>query len=252
MPWAAPKSLIHARSAVARNAGARAEPRRTVPGVRRGEPRRRSASGRLTIVEALSGEEGRTRSLASVRRAREKERQKQQAQARADGQKIVRDVVIPENISVQELANRMAERGTDVIKALMKMDVMASMDHVVDADTAELVVAEFGHKVKRVSESDVELGLEREPDADADLVYRPPVVTVMGHVDHGKTSLLDAFARNRCRRWRSRRHHAAHRRLSGRDVVGSQDHFYRHSGTRGLHGDAGTRRQVSPISWCWW
>ena len=173
--------------------GARAEPRRTVPGVRRGEPRRRSASGRLTIVEALSGEEGRTRSLASVRRAREKERQKQQAQARADGQKIVRDVVIPENISVQELANRMAERGTDVIKALMKMDVMASMDHVVDADTAELVVAEFGHKVKRVSESDVELGLEREPDADADLVYRPPVVTVMGHVDHGKTSLLDAL-----------------------------------------------------------
>jgi translation initiation factor IF-2 len=147
----------------------------------------------LTIVEALSGEEGRTRSLASVRRAREKERQKQQAQARADGQKIVRDVVIPENISVQELANRMAERGTDVIKALMKMDVMASMDHVVDADTAELVVAEFGHKVKRVSESDVELGLEREPDADADLVYRPPVVTVMGHVDHGKTSLLDAL-----------------------------------------------------------
>ena len=173
--------------------GSRGEPRRTVPGVRRGEPRRRSASGRLTIVEALSGDEGRTRSLASVRRAREKERQKQQAQTRADGQKIVRDVVIPENISVQELANRMAERGTDVIGALMKMDVMASMDHVVDADTAELVVAEFGHNVKRVSESDVEIGLMREADAEADLVHRPPVVTVMGHVDHGKTSLLDAL-----------------------------------------------------------
>ena len=173
--------------------GSRGEPRRTVPGVRRGEPRRRSASGRLTIVEALSGDEGRTRSLASVRRAREKERQKQQAQVRADGQKIVRDVVIPENISVQELANRMAERGTDVIKALMKMDVMASMDHVVDADTAELVVAEFGHNVKRVSESDVEIGLTREADAETDMVHRPPVVTVMGHVDHGKTSLLDAL-----------------------------------------------------------
>ena len=173
--------------------GARGEPRRTAPGVRRGEPRRRSASGRLTIVEALSGEEGRTRSLASVRRAREKERQKLQAQARADGQKIVRDVVIPESISVQELANRMAERGTDVIKSLMKMDVMASMDHVVDADTAELVVAEFGHNVRRVSESDVEIGLAREADADADTIHRPPVVTVMGHVDHGKTSLLDAL-----------------------------------------------------------
>ena len=173
--------------------GARGEPRRTVPGVRRGEPRRRSASGRLTIVEALSGEEGRTRSLASVRRAREKERQKLQAQARADGQKIVREVVIPENITVQELANRMAERGTDVIKALMKMDVMASMDHAVDADTAELVVAEFGHNIKRVSESDVEIGLAREADADADTIHRPPVVTVMGHVDHGKTSLLDAL-----------------------------------------------------------
>ena len=173
--------------------GARGEPRRTVPGVRRGEPRRRSASGRLTIVEALSGEEGRTRSLASVRRAREKERQKLQAQARADGQKIVREVVIPENITVQELANRMAERGIDVIKALMKMDVMASMDHVVDADTAELVVAEFGHNIKRVSESDVEIGLARDPDADADTIHRPPVVTVMGHVDHGKTSLLDAL-----------------------------------------------------------
>ena len=173
--------------------GARGEPRRTAPGVRRGEPRRRSASGRLTIVEALSGEEGRTRSLASVRRAREKERQKLQAQARADGQKIVRDVVIPESISVQELANRMAERGTDVIKSLMKMDVMASIDHVVDADTAELVVAEFGHNVRRVSESDVEIGLAREADADADTIHRPPVVTVMGHVDHGKTSLLDAL-----------------------------------------------------------
>ena len=102
-------------------------------------------------------------------------------------------MVIPENITVQELANRMAERGIDVIKALMKMDVMASMDHVVDADTAELVVAEFGHNIKRVSESDVEIGLARDPDADADTIHRPPVVTVMGHVDHGKTSLLDAL-----------------------------------------------------------
>jgi len=173
--------------------GTRADPRRAAPGVRRSEPRRRSSSGRLTIVEALSGEEGHTRSLASIRRAREKERQKQQAQARADGQKILRDVVIPEHITVQELANRMAERANDVIRALMKMDVMASMDHVVDADTAELVVAEFGHNSRRVSESDVEIGLGWEPDADTDTIHRPPVVTVMGHVDHGKTSLLDAL-----------------------------------------------------------
>ncbi|MCH8236603.1 MAG: translation initiation factor IF-2 [Proteobacteria bacterium] len=163
--------------------GRRLPPRRT-------EHRRRA--GKLTIAEALGDNEERTRSLASVKRAREKEKQQQQ-RLLSEGQKVIRDVVIPETITVQELANRMAERGTDVLKALMKMDVMATINQTIDADTAELLVAEFGHNLKRVSEADVELGLKGGEDDDAVLVGRPPVVTVMGHVDHGKTSLLDAL-----------------------------------------------------------
>jgi translation initiation factor IF-2 len=159
---------------------------------KRVEPRRRT--GKLTITQALGEtEEERVRSLASVRRAREREKQRlRQAQMEA-GQKIVRDVVIPETITVQDLANRMAERGADVVKTLMKLGVMATINQPIDADTAELVVAEFGHKVKRVSEADVEIGIEGQEDAPENLEPRPPVVTVMGHVDHGKTSLLDAL-----------------------------------------------------------
>lgn len=164
----------------------RADTRRPSP--RRGEPRRRS--GKLTIAQALNQEE-RTRSLASVRRARERERRSQQAPAEAV--KIVRDVVVPEAITVQELANRMAERGVDVIRSLMKLGVMVTLQQTIDADTAELVVTEFGHNIRRVSESDVEIGLKGEEDDEGTLVARPPVVTVMGHVDHGKTSLLDAL-----------------------------------------------------------
>ena len=107
--------------------------------------------------------------------------------------KIVREVIIPETITVQELANRMAERGADVIKSLMRMGVMATINQTIDADTAELVVTEFGHRLRRVAESDVEIGLRGEADADEMLEPRPPVVTIMGHVDHGKTSLLDAL-----------------------------------------------------------
>ena len=105
----------------------------------------------------------------------------------------MRDVVVPESITVQELANRMAARGGEVVKALFRMGVMATLTQTIDADTAELVVQEFGHRVKRVSEADVELGLEGAEDTDTELQPRPPVVTIMGHVDHGKTSLLDAI-----------------------------------------------------------
>jgi translation initiation factor IF-2 len=164
---------------------------RRVPTPRRDERRRRS--GKLTIAEALGEDEERTRSLASIKRAREKEKQKAK-QLLTEGQKVIRDVVIPEAITVQELANRMAERGADVIKALMNMDVMVTINQTIDADTAELVVAGFGHNIKRVSDADVEIGLKgRDDDSAVVLESRPPVVTVMGHVDHGKTSLLDAM-----------------------------------------------------------
>jgi translation initiation factor IF-2 len=171
----------------ARGRRGRPEPRRPTPGARRGEPRRRA--GKLTIAEALDDNE-RVRSLASVRRAREKERQKQ---VLGEKKKVVREVTIPETITVQELAARMAERGVEVVKTLMKMGVMATLNQVIDADTAELVASEFGHRIKRVSAADVEIGLMGVEDTESELKPRPPVVTVMGHVDHGKTSLLDAL-----------------------------------------------------------
>jgi translation initiation factor IF-2 len=159
---------------------------------RRGDSTRRAAAKITVLDDAEEGAE-RVRSLASVRRAREKERQKQLLMMRQDAPKVVRDVVVPEAITVQELANRMAERGGDVIKTLMRMGVMATITQTIDADTAELVVAEFGHNMRRVSDADVEIGLRGDTDTVETMVPRPPVVTVMGHVDHGKTSLLDAL-----------------------------------------------------------
>ncbi|HVZ01533.1 MAG TPA: translation initiation factor IF-2, partial [Dongiaceae bacterium] len=157
----------------------------------RGDERRRGA--KLTVVQALDSETSeRMRSVAAFRRRTEKEKRALMADQQSQ-LKVVRDVVLPEVITVQELANRMAERGGDVIKALMKMGVMATINQTIDADTAELIVSEFGHRVRRVSASDVEQGIEGAEDAPEHLVPRPPVITIMGHVDHGKTSLLDAI-----------------------------------------------------------
>ena len=160
---------------------------------RGGDQRRRS--GKLTVQAAFNrgdDEGGRQRSLAAMKRAREKEKRKMASQGQ-EHKKIVRDVVVPETITVQELANRMAERGTEVIKALMKMGMMVTINQDIDQDTAELIVEEFGHNIKRVSESDADIQLPEDDDKDEDLLSRAPVVTVMGHVDHGKTSLLDAL-----------------------------------------------------------
>ena len=170
----------------------RAEPKRPAAG-KRGEPRRRT--GRLTITQALEiGDAGmeRKRSEAAARRRREKEKQRAQ-KGPIEHRKQSREVIVPETITVQELANRMAEKGADLVKSLMKMDVMATMTQSIDADTAELIVEEFGHKIRRVSEADVEIGLGGAPDLDNTMQSRAPVVTIMGHVDHGKTSLLDAL-----------------------------------------------------------
>ena len=170
----------------------RAEPKRPAAG-KRGEPRRRT--GRLTITQALEiGDAGmeRKRSEAAARRRREKEKQRAQ-KGPIEHRKQSREVIVPETITVQELANRMAEKGADLVKSLMKMGVMATLTQSIDADTAELIVEEFGHKIRRVSEADVEIGLEGAPDPEETLKPRAPVVTVMGHVDHGKTSLLDAL-----------------------------------------------------------
>jgi len=154
-----------------------------------GEERR--ARSKLTLTNALDDDQ-RERSLASLRRHRERQK-KQSAAAREEGRKIKREVQIPEAITIQELANRMTERGVDVIKFLMKQGQMHKINDVIEADLAELIVMEFGHTPKRVSEADVEEGFLGGEDAEADLEPRAPVVTVMGHVDHGKTSLLDAL-----------------------------------------------------------
>ena len=176
-----------------------ARPKHHAPAAKRPEPARpargrddRRHAGKLTVSRALSGEDdNRARSLAALRRAREKDRRHHQQSGPAAKQ--VRDVVVPDAITVQELANRMAERGADLVKALFKMGTPVTITETIDQDTAELLIEEFGHRMVRVSESDVDIQVEHDVDAAETLQPRPPVVTIMGHVDHGKTSLLDAI-----------------------------------------------------------
>lgn len=167
---------------------ARQDPNKRPADRRAGERRRRA--GKLTINDALNDEE-RMRSLASIKRRRERE--KRQSNSSDAAEKVSRIVQLPETITIQELANRMAERSVAVIKVLMQQGMMLKINDVIDADTAQIVAEEFGHGVKRVSESDVEIGVVGDDDDEEDKTSRAPVVTVMGHVDHGKTSLLDAL-----------------------------------------------------------
>jgi len=162
--------------------------------LRKGGDQRRNQK-RISVADALAEDSDRSRSLASIKRQRERERQKAQ-EAREAGAKVSREVIVPEVITVGELANRMAERSADVVRLLMKMGVMASASQSIDADTAELVIDELGHTIKRVTDDDVLEGLEAPTPDEGTLADRPPVVTVMGHVDHGKTSILDYFRKS--------------------------------------------------------
>jgi translation initiation factor IF-2 len=177
-----------------------AAPKRPEPAAKKpAHPRDKSGgerrhAGKLTVSRALNEDEGaRARSLAALKRAREKERRAHFAGMSQPREKQVRDVVVPEAITVQELANRMAEKGADLVKALFKMGMMVTVNQTIDQDTAELLVEEFGHTIQRVSESDVDIDSAEDVDSPESLKPRAPVVTIMGHVDHGKTSLLDAL-----------------------------------------------------------
>ena len=155
----------------------------------------RRQSGKLTVNRALTEDDGaRARSLAALKRAREKEKRAQMSGGPREVQpKKIRDVVVPEAITVHELAKRMGEKGADLVKSLFNMGSMVTVNQTIDQDTAELLVEEFGHNIERVSAADIDIAHEEDVDAPETLKKRPPVVTVMGHVDHGKTSLLDAL-----------------------------------------------------------
>jgi len=193
VPPATEPEQVEERTIARRPGGHAPAPRRPEPArPSRGRGDEQRHRGKLTVSRALSDEDdSRARSLAALRRAREKE--KRHHMEVGPSAKQVRDVVVPEAITVQDLANRMAERGADLVKALFKMGMAVTLTQTIDQDTAELLVTEFGHRIKRVSESDIDIDTSADVDAPDTLKLRPPVVTIMGHVDHGKTSLLDAI-----------------------------------------------------------
>ncbi len=201
---AADKEPTAQDTAAAQTGAARAEAGRVAPTVKKAAPRQdekkttrgrggddRRRSGKLTINQALGGGGNKHRSMAAMKRRAEREKAK--LRGPIEHEKVVREVQLPEAITVQELANRMAERVAAVVKALMTNGIMATQNETIDADTAELIIEEFGHKVVRVSDADVEDVIVAEEEDQADLKPRAPIITIMGHVDHGKTSLLDAI-----------------------------------------------------------
>ncbi|KTE00381.1 MULTISPECIES: translation initiation factor IF-2 [unclassified Sphingopyxis] len=195
-PTPAPRATTSAAPAPRRftpvAAPQRPEPKRPEPKATRGGDSRRQ-SGKLTVTRALNEDEGaRARSLAALKRAREKEKRSHTASS-GPREKQIREVTVPESITVQDLANRMAEKTSDLVKALFKMGVPSASTDTIDQDTAELLVTEFGHEIIRVSEGDIDIRHDEDVDDAEHLKPRAPVVTIMGHVDHGKTSLLDAL-----------------------------------------------------------
>jgi translation initiation factor IF-2 len=188
---AAQKAEAGGRTAPKRDDSPRKDNKQQPRNQKGGDDRRRS--GKLTINQALGGGGNRQRSLASIKRKQDRERRKMAGENMGEREKVVRDVQVPEAITVQELANRMAEKTAAVVKALMTNGIMATQNQTIDADTAELIVEEFGHKVVRVSDADVEDAIKLVEDDEKDLKPRAPVITIMGHVDHGKTSVLDAL-----------------------------------------------------------
>ena len=210
-------------------------------------------AGRIDVQAAIEGEDERVRSLASVRRQRERERRQAELERlRSDQVKVVRDVILPDTITVQELANRMAARAGEVVKALMKLGVMATITQTLDADTAELVVQEFGHRARRVSESDVEMGLEGAADTEADLMSAPAGGHRHGPCGPRQDLAARRAALDRRRRGRGRRHHPAYRRLSGaRCRTASRSPSSTRRATRRSPPCAPAAPR-SPTSWCWW
>jgi translation initiation factor IF-2 len=220
----------------------REEQRKGAPAGRGGDDRRRG--GKLTVSRALNEDEGaRARSLAALKRAREKERRAHTGGTAQPREKQVRDVVVPEAITVQELANRMAEKGAALVKALFNMDMVVTVNQTIDQDTAELLVEEFGHNIVRVSES-----RRRHRQDRGRRCRRDAAVAPAGGHDHGprrprQDQPARRAARHRRGQGRGRRHHPAHRRLPDHYQGQAQDHLPRYARPRGVHADAPARRE---------